>query len=134
MAKPDDAMSPRKTAATLVAIGLFLAGVTFVAGELDRGTMELLMSQPVPRNRLILAHFLVDLVVLPTVCLAFFLGTQFGLATVGDFTPDYTSLKQLNDRNLTSPPAAAKPGEPTELQGPPGLQQALMGCAARLDG
>jgi len=66
-----------------------------VAGELDRGTMELLMSQPVPRNRLILAHFLVDLVVLPTVCLAFFAGTQFGLAVVGDFIPDYTSLKSL---------------------------------------
>jgi ABC-2 type transport system permease protein len=96
-----------------------------VAGELDRGTMELLMSQPVPRNRLILAHFLVDLLVLPTICLAFFLGTQFGLATVGEFTPDYTSLKQLNDRNLTSPAPVAKPGEPVELQGPPGLQQAM---------
>src|SRR5690349_119891 len=66
-----------------------------VAGELDRGTMELLMSQPVPRNRLILAHFLVDVVVLPTICLSFFLGTQFGLAVVGDFVPDYTSLKTL---------------------------------------
>ena len=66
-----------------------------MAGELDRGTMELLMSQPVPRNRLILAHFLVDLVVLPTICLAFFLGTQFGLAVVGDFVPDYTALKNL---------------------------------------
>jgi ABC-2 type transport system permease protein len=49
----------------------------------------------VPRNRLILAHFLVDLVVLPTLCLAFFLGTQFGLAIVGDFVPDYTALKNL---------------------------------------
>jgi ABC-2 type transport system permease protein len=66
-----------------------------VAGELDRGTMELLMSQPVPRNRLILAHFIVDLFVLPTICLAFFLGTQFGLAIVGDFVPDYTMLKSL---------------------------------------
>ena len=35
-----------------------------VSGELDRGTLELLLSQPVPRNRLILAHFLVDLVVI----------------------------------------------------------------------
>ncbi len=66
-----------------------------VAGELDRGTMELLLSQPVPRNRLILAHFLVDLAVLPLICLAFFLGTQFGLAVVGDFIPDYTALKNL---------------------------------------
>ncbi len=66
-----------------------------VAGEIDRGTMELLMSQPVPRNRLILAHFLVDLIVLPTICLSFFAGTQFGLAVVGDFVPDYTALKNL---------------------------------------
>ena len=91
-----------------------------IAGELDRGTMELLMSQPVPRNRLILAHFLVDLIALPTICLAFFLGTQFGLATVGEFVPDYTSLKQLNERNL-----GAQPGEASEVQGPPGFQQAL---------
>ena len=70
-----------------------------VAGEIDRGTMELLMSQPVPRNRLILAHFLVDLIVLPTICLSFFLGTQFGLAVVGDFVPDYTALKNLKAPN-----------------------------------
>jgi ABC-2 type transport system permease protein len=99
-----------------------------VAGELDRGTMELLMSQPVPRNRLVLAHFLVDLVVLPTICLSFFLGTQFGLATVGEFVPDYTSLKQLNERNLTVP-TIGQPGGPvqlSELGGPPGLQPALV--------
>lgn len=66
-----------------------------VAGEIDRGTMELLMSQPVPRNRLILAHFLVDLIALPLICLAFFAGTQFGLWVVGDFIPDYTALRNL---------------------------------------
>jgi beta-exotoxin I transport system permease protein len=66
-----------------------------VAGEIDRGTMELLMSQPVPRNRLVLAHLLADAVLLPSICLAFFLGTQFGLAVVGDFIPDYSALKNL---------------------------------------
>ena len=66
-----------------------------VAGEIDRGTMELLMSQPIPRNRLILAHLLVDFIVLPAICLSFFAGTQFGLAVVGDFVPDYTVLKNL---------------------------------------
>ena len=66
-----------------------------VAGEIDRGTMELLMSQPVPRSRLILAHFLVDALVLPAIALAFFLGTQLGLAVVGDFIPDYSALKNL---------------------------------------
>lgn len=63
-----------------------------VAGELDRGTMELLMSQPVPRNRLIVAHLIVDCVVLPLLCLSFFAGTQFGLWAVGDFVPDYALL------------------------------------------
>ena len=66
-----------------------------VAGELDRGTMELLMSQPVPRNRLILAHLIVDLIVLPIICLAFFAGTQLGLAAVGPFIPEYEAIRQL---------------------------------------
>lgn len=66
-----------------------------IAGELERGTMELLMSQPVPRNRLILAHFLVDCITLPVLCLSFFAGTQFGLEMVGPFVPDYTSLKDV---------------------------------------
>jgi ABC-2 type transport system permease protein len=65
-----------------------------VAGELDRGTMELLMSQPVPRNRLILAHLIVDCIVLPIICLSFFAGTEFGLWAVGDFVPDYSLLDE----------------------------------------
>jgi ABC-2 type transport system permease protein len=69
-----------------------------VSGELDRGTMELLMSQPIPRSRLILAHFVVDLLVIPIVCLAFFAGTIFGLAVVGDFMPDYASLEKLGGK------------------------------------
>ena len=66
-----------------------------VAGELDRGTMELLMSQPVPRNRLLLAHLAVDCVVLPGLCLAFFAGTQFGLAAAGAFVPDFAALDEI---------------------------------------
>jgi len=66
-----------------------------VAGELDRGTMELLMSQPVPRNRLILAHFLVDLLVIPLICLAILAGTQVGLALVGPFDVDYSVLDKI---------------------------------------
>lgn len=65
-----------------------------VAGELDRGTMELLLSQPIPRNRLILAHFLVDCLVIPTLCLSFFAGTQFGLWAVGPFVVDYTAVQK----------------------------------------
>lgn len=71
-----------------------------VAGELDRGTMELLMSQPVPRNRLILAHLLVDCVVIPALCLSFFAGTQFGLWAVGPFVADYAAVKEVVTQNV----------------------------------
>lgn len=66
-----------------------------VAGEIDRGTMELLLSQPVPRNRLVLAHLLVDGVVIPALCLSFFAGTQFGLWAVGPFAVDYTAVQKV---------------------------------------
>ena len=45
-----------------------------------------------------LAHAVVDLLVVPTICLAFFLGTQFGLAVVGDFgsgTANETAVASL---------------------------------------
>lgn len=70
-------------------------GAGAVAGELDRGTMELLMSQPIPRNRLLLAHFIVDVIVLPALCLAFFAGTLVGLEAAGPFVRDYTALQEL---------------------------------------
>src|SRR5260370_972035 len=49
-----------------------------VAGELDRGTMELLLSQPLPRWRVILAHFAVDLMTIPPLCLSLWAGIWFG--------------------------------------------------------
>jgi ABC-2 type transport system permease protein len=45
-----------------------------VAGELDRGTMELLLSQPLARWRLLFAHFLVDLLTIPVLCLSLWAG------------------------------------------------------------
>ena len=84
-----------------------------IAGELDRGTMELLMSQPVPRNRLILAHLIVDAIVIPTICLAFFAGTQAGILLVGPFEIDYTGVREALSRE--APPAVvANLGIPTE--------------------
>ncbi len=67
-----------------------------VAGELDRGTMELLLSQPVPRSRLVLAHLLVDLVVIPAICLSVMAGTRLGLWAVGPFAVDYSVLDKLH--------------------------------------
>lgn len=66
-----------------------------VSGEIERGTMELLLSQPVPRSRLILAHFLVDAITIPALCACVVLGTQLGLWLVGPFDVDYASVKKL---------------------------------------
>lgn len=49
-----------------------------IAGEIDRGTMELLLAQPLSRGRLVLAHFLVDCITIPCLCLALFVGTLIG--------------------------------------------------------
>jgi ABC-2 type transport system permease protein len=88
-----------------------------VAGELDRGTMELLLSQPVPRNRLILAHLIVDAIVIPMICLAFFAGTQIGIAVVGPFEIDYTAVRKAVTKE--SPLLAANldiPAEPERME------------------
>src|SRR5437763_13699206 len=50
-----------------------------IAGELDRGTMELLLAQPVARFRLILAHLCVDLLTVPFLCLSLWAGTCLGI-------------------------------------------------------
>jgi ABC-2 type transport system permease protein len=61
-----------------------------IAGEIDRGTMELLVAQPVPRYRLILAHLCVDIVCIPILCLSLWAGNWLGRWAVGvqDGGPD----------------------------------------------
>jgi ABC-2 type transport system permease protein len=54
-----------------------------LTGEIDRGTMDLLLAQPVPRSRLVLAHLCVDLVVIPVLCLSLWAGQWFGGWAVG---------------------------------------------------
>lgn len=54
-----------------------------IAGEIDRGTMELLLAQPIRRNRIILAHFLLDLITIPLLCLGMWLGSLSGLHLMG---------------------------------------------------
>lgn len=54
-----------------------------IAGELDRGTMELLLAQPLARFRLVLAHLSVDLVAIPILCLSLWAGTILGTYLVG---------------------------------------------------
>jgi ABC-2 type transport system permease protein len=54
-----------------------------IAGELDRGTMELLLAQPLARFRLVLAHLCVDLLTLPALCLSLWAGNALGVWLVG---------------------------------------------------
>ena len=54
-----------------------------ITGEIDRGTMELLLAQPVPRSRLILAHLCVDCVTIPILCLSLWAGNWLGRWLVG---------------------------------------------------
>jgi ABC-2 type transport system permease protein len=49
-----------------------------IAGEIDRGTMELLLAQPLARARLVLAHLCVDLVTIPLLCLSLWAGNFAG--------------------------------------------------------
>ncbi len=66
-----------------------------IAGELDRGTMELLLSQPIPRHTLIVAHLVVDAIVIPLLCASIWLGTNVGLWAVGPFVVDHSVLDKL---------------------------------------
>jgi ABC-2 type transport system permease protein len=58
-----------------------------IAGEIDRGTMELLLAQPISRPRLIRAHLCVDLLTIPVLCLSMWAGTWTGAALTGLLSP-----------------------------------------------
>jgi ABC-2 type transport system permease protein len=58
-----------------------------ISGEIDRGTMELLMAQPIRRSRVVLAHLGVDLLVIPLLCLSLWAGNWLGIGCFGEITP-----------------------------------------------
>ena len=66
-----------------------------IAGEIERGTMELLLAQPLPRSRVILAHFCVDLLLIPALCLSLWGGLSVGTWLVGPLTVDPNATKAL---------------------------------------
>src|ERR1051326_7045111 len=49
-----------------------------IAGEIDRGTMELLLAQPMARYRVVLGHLAVDGITIPLLCLSMWAGTWAG--------------------------------------------------------
>jgi ABC-2 type transport system permease protein len=63
-----------------------------VAGEIDRGTMELLLAQPIRRRTVIFAHLAVDAVAIPLLCLSLWGGTALGCRLVGPFRPSTAAL------------------------------------------
>ncbi|MCI0455543.1 MAG: ABC transporter permease [Gemmataceae bacterium] len=88
-----------------------------ITGEIDRGTMELLLAQPVPRARLIRAHLCVDLIVIPILCLSLWSGTLLGAELVGPIQVDPEQLRtlppflrgQLREEQLRIEPLACGP-------------------------
>lgn len=54
-----------------------------IAGELERGTLELLLAQPLARFKLILAHLGVDLLTIPLLALSMWVGTIAGVWLIG---------------------------------------------------
>jgi ABC-2 type transport system permease protein len=72
-----------------------------IAGEIDRGTMELLLAQPLARSRLVLAHLCVDLLTIPTLCLCLWAGNWLGYWMVG---PIHVTVPELRDMPVKLPP------------------------------
>jgi ABC-2 type transport system permease protein len=87
-----------------------------IAGEIDRGTMELLLAQPVRRPRLILAHLCIDLMTIPLLCLSLWAGTFLGVFLIGPIELSGEDLKHfpfpvhLDPDALRLDPAAFGPG------------------------
>src|SRR5262249_7677163 len=61
-----------------------------ITGEIDRGTMELLLAQPVSRPRVLAAHLVVDMLTIPVICLSMWGGTWLGTYLVGLWVPGAT--------------------------------------------
>ncbi len=84
--KPDNFMSISYVhPLPLTMLGIWAIGraANAIAGEIERGTMELLLAQPIRRTQLIVAHLLVDAIVFPSLCVVMWLGTYCGTWWMG---------------------------------------------------
>lgn len=66
-----------------------------ISGEIERGTMELLLAQPLPRSHVIAAHLCMDLLLIPILCLSMWGGLWAGHELVGELTPDPEVLQKF---------------------------------------
>jgi beta-exotoxin I transport system permease protein len=91
-----------------------------IAGELDRGTMELLLAQPIARARLVLAHLWVDLLTIPVLCLSLWAGTCLGYLLVGPVQvrkPEFKVLPQRPQYIIELGPFKLRVASPLDLEG-----------------
>jgi ABC-2 type transport system permease protein len=68
---------------TILCIWAIGRAANAIAGEIDRGTMELLLAQPIRRTQIILAHLIVDGITFPALCLVVWSGTYCGTWMMG---------------------------------------------------
>jgi ABC-2 type transport system permease protein len=71
-----------------------------IAGETDRGTAELLLAQPMPRSHLIYAHFIVDAITIPVLCLSLWAGTAIGVWQTGPIQMRQPELKTAGPQSI----------------------------------
>lgn len=68
---------------TILCIWALGRAANAIAGEIDRGTLELLLAQPIRRTQVILAHLSVDAIVFPFLAAVMWTGTYFGTSWMG---------------------------------------------------
>jgi ABC-2 type transport system permease protein len=93
-----------------------------IAGELDRGTMELLLAQPLARSRLILAHFLLDLATIPLLCLSLWAGNWIGAWAISPIRVETPVLKPATaspEYLVEMGPFRVRVVDPLRKSGPP---------------
>jgi ABC-2 type transport system permease protein len=81
----------------LTILGIWALGraANAIAGEIDRGTMELLLAQPIRRTQIVLAHLIVDGIVCPSLCCVMWVGTFTGTWLMGLQTLPSRSIDPL---------------------------------------
>lgn len=67
---------------TILMIWALARGAGALAGEIERGTMELLVAQPIPRWKIVTTHLCVDLLMIPALACCMMLGTFIGMTLV----------------------------------------------------
>ena len=74
-----------------------------IAGEIDKGTMELLLAQPLSRARLVWCHFLVDCLTIPVLCLAMWAGCGLGYLAIDPIQVQRPDLETVRDEGARTP-------------------------------